>query len=278
MVTIPAPQLDNSIHLSASAITTMTECGKEFWLKYCRGEKAQDVSASLVFGSALHECLALFYNQLRQSRTEPSLSELSDLFAAVIDAPRDIPIHFTKGETPDSLKKSAEALLRVFLQQGARPDHVLAVEHRITVPLHNPITGKLLPEALLGTLDLLIETAGKITIIDHKTCARLDPDRTRSPDLQMSLYSHAVKQLLGVQSVDLAYQFLVRTKEPSVIVAPISRFDEEREERAALMQAASASFWIETALRAEQPELALPKRKSWRCSSCGYRTLCAAQD
>ena len=278
MVTIPAPLLDDSIHLSASSITTMSECGKEFWLKYIRGEKPQDVSASLVFGSALHECLALFYNQLRQSRTEPSLSELTDLFAAVIDTPRDIPINFTRGETSDSLKKSAEALLRVFLQQGARPDHVLAVEHRITTPLHNPITGKLLPETLLGTLDLLIETAGKITIIDHKSCARLDPDRTRSPDLQMSLYSHALKQLLGVQSVDLAYDFLVKTKEPCVVMAPISRFDEEREERAALIQAASASFWIETALRAEQPELALPKRHSWRCATCGYRSLCASQD
>ncbi|PKN47160.1 MAG: hypothetical protein CVU59_03850 [Deltaproteobacteria bacterium HGW-Deltaproteobacteria-17] len=278
MVTIPAPQLGDSIHLSASSITTMTECPWEFWKKYCCADKPQDVSASLVFGSALHESLSLFYNQLRQSRTEPSLSELTDLFAAVIDAPRDVPIHFTKGETPDSLKKSAQALLRVFLQRGARPDHVLAVEQRITVALHNPISGKLLPEALLGTLDLLIETAGKISIVDHKTCARLDPDRTRSPDLQMSLYSWAVKQLLGVQSVDLSYQFLVRTKEPSVIVAPISRFDEEREERAALMQAASASFWIETALRAEQPELALPKRKSWRCSGCGYRSMCASQD
>jgi len=256
----------------------MTECPREFLFKYIRGCIPQDVSASLVFGSALHECLALFYNQLRQSKTEPSLSELTDLAAAVIDAPREIPIHFTKGETPDSLKKSAEALLRVFLQQGARPDHVLAVEHRITIPLNNPVNGKLLPEALLGTLDLLIETAGKITIIDHKTCARLDPDRTRSPDLQMSLYSWAVRQLLGVQSVDLSYQFLIRTKDPSVIVAPISRFDEDREERAALMQAASASFWIETALRAEQPELALPKRHSWRCSSCGYRSMCAAQD
>jgi len=278
MVTIPAPQLDSLIHLSTSSVTTMTECPREFWLKYIRGEKPQDVSASLVFGSSLHECLAMFYNQLRQSKTEPSLSELTDLAASVIDAPRDIPIHFSRGETPDSLKKSAEALLRVFLQHGTRPDHVLAVEHRITVPLHNPITGKLLPEALLGTLDLLIETAGKITIIDHKTCARLDPDRTRSPDLQMSLYSHAVKQLLGVQSVDLSYQFLIRTKEPSVVMAPISRFDEDREERAALMQAASASFWIETSLRAEQPELALPKRHSWRCSSCGYRALCASQD
>ncbi len=278
MVIIPVLQLDDSIHLSASSITTMTECPWEFWQKYCRGSKPQDVSASLVFGSALHECLALFYNQLRQSNTEPSLSELTDLAAAVIDAPRDIPIHFTRGENPDSLKKSAEALLRVFLQHGARPDHVLAVEHRISVPLHNPITGKLLPEALLGTLDLLIETAGKITIIDHKTCARLDPDRTRSPDLQMSLYSWATKQLLGVQSVDLAYDFLVKTKEPSVVMAPISRFDEEREERAALMQAASASFWIETALRAEHPELALPRRRSWRCSSCGFRSLCASQD
>ena len=278
MVTIPAPLLDDSIHLSASSITTMTECPWEFGKKYISGVKPQDVSASLVFGSALHECLALFYNQLRQSRTEPSLTELTDLFAAVIDAPRDVPLHFTKGETPDSLKKSAEALLRVFLQQGARPDHVLAVEHRVTVPLHNPITGKLLPEALLGTLDLLIETAGKITIVDHKTCARLDPDRTRSPDLQMSLYSWAVKQLLGVQSVDLAYNFLVKTKDPSVVMAPISRFDEEREERTALMQAASASFWIETALRAEQPELALPKRRSWRCSGCGYRSMCASQD
>lgn len=57
---------------------------------------------------------------------------------------------------------------------------------------------------------------------------------------------------------------------------PITRADPAKEERTALMQAASASFWISTALSHEHPELVLPKRPSWRCASCGFRTHCAS--
>jgi putative RecB family exonuclease len=276
MVIVPTPQTDEALHLSASSITTMTECPREFLFKYIQGRKPQDTGASLVFGSALHEALAYFYNALRQSQTEPTLAELCDVAVTALTTPRETPISFTRGETLESLKSSTVGLLKAFLATGIRPDHILAVEHRFMLPLTNPLTGQLLPESLLGTFDLLIEYQGRVCVLDHKSCARLDPDRTRSPDLQMSLYSHAAKQLLGVSSVDLQYQFLVKTKDPTVTTLPIARQDEAREERAALMQAASASFWISTALSHDHPELVLPKRPSWRCATCGFRSHCAS--
>ena len=278
MVTNPVPQDEALLHLSASSISTLIECPREFLYHYIQGQPPQDVGASFVLGSAVHEALAYFYNTLKQSGTEPSLTELVDVASAVIDAPQRAPVSFKKGESPESLLAQATAMLKAFMATGYRPAHILAVEHRFTVPLRNPITHEPLPECLLGTFDLLEERDGRVIVTDHKTAARLDADRTAAPDTQMALYASAARTLLGVDEVDLQYQFLVKSRIPTVTTLPITRTDPTKEERGALTLAASASTIISLALSHDCPQLVMPKHRSWRCPTCSYRTLSASED
>jgi len=277
MVIIPAPT-DEALHLSASSITTLVECPREFLYHYIQGQQPQDTCASLILGSAVHEALATFYNQIRQSGTEPDLATLVEVATAALQAPPKAPVTWKKGESIESLIAQATAMLKAFVVTGYRPAHILAVEHRFVVPLRNPITHEPLPECLLGTFDLLEERDGRVIVTDHKTCARLDADRTAAPDTQMALYAHAARTLLGVDEVDLQFQFLVKTRDPSVTTLPITRTDPAKEERGALTLAASASMIISLALTHPHPQLVLPKHRSWRCPTCSYRTLCASED
>jgi len=278
MVIVPTPQTDEALHLSASSISTLIECPREFLYHYIQGQPPQDVGASLVLGSAVHEALAYFYNTLKQSDTEPSLSELVDVALAAIEAPQRAPVSFKKGESLDSLKSQASAMLAAFLAIGYRPAHILAVEFKFTMPLVNPLTGETLPECLLGTFDLVEERGGHIIVTDHKTAARIDADKVAAPDTQMALYSLAAKTLFDVDDVSLQYQFLTKTKEPAVTLQTIARHDQSKEERGALTLAASASTIISLALSHDHPQFVLPKHRSWRCGGCGYRSLCASQD
>ncbi len=277
MVINPVPQ-DESLHLSASSISTLIECPREFLYHYIQGQPPQDTGASLILGSAVHEALAYFYNSVKQSSTESSLTELVDVASAAIDSPQRAPVSFKKGESLDSLKSQASAMLAAFLATGYRPAHVLAVEYKFTIPLVNPFTGEQLSECLLGTFDLVEERNGQIVVTDHKTAARIDNDKVSAPDTQMALYSLAAKTLFDVDDVSLQYQFLTKTKEPAVTLQTIARHDQSREERGALTLAASASTIISLALSHDHPQLVLPKHRSWRCSGCGYRSLCASQD
>jgi hypothetical protein len=98
MVINPVPQ-DESLHLSASSISTLIECPREFLYHYIQGQPPQDTGASLILGSAVHEGLAYFYNSLKQSDTELSLTELVDVASAAIEAPQRAPVSFKKGES-----------------------------------------------------------------------------------------------------------------------------------------------------------------------------------
>ncbi|PKN28134.1 MAG: hypothetical protein CVU65_00200 [Deltaproteobacteria bacterium HGW-Deltaproteobacteria-22] len=277
MVTNPVPQ-DEALHLSASSISTLIECPREFLYHYIQGQPPQDTGAALILGSAVHESLAYFYNSVKQSGTEPTLTELVDVASAAIDAPQRAPISFKKGESIDSLKSQASAMLTAFLATGYRPAHILAVEFKFVLPLVNPFSGEQLPECLLGTFDLVEERNGQIVVTDHKTAARIDNDKVAAPDTQMSLYSLAAKTIFDVDDVSLQYQFLQKSKIPAVTLQTIARHDPAKEERGALTLAASASTIISLALSHDHPQLVLPKHRSWRCGGCSYRSMCASQD
>ena len=145
MVINPVPH-DESLHLSASSISTMMECPRQFLYQYIQGHVPQDTSSALVLGSAIHEALAYFYNTMMQSDSEPSLTELVAVAAVAMESPQKAPIAFRKGESMATLQEQARDMLRAFLETGYRPRYLLAVEHRFTIPLTHPHPSLILPK------------------------------------------------------------------------------------------------------------------------------------
>jgi CRISPR/Cas system-associated exonuclease Cas4 (RecB family) len=176
------------------------------------------------------------------------------------------PVEAAEPDDPDPVDLGA-AMLRAFHNIGGRspPPKVLLVEHPFTIPLISPVSGEVLEEALVGTLDLVIQEAGGSMVVEHKTSARRYTDDQLTYDLQMSGYRYAA-EAVGLGAAGLRFQVLTKTRCPEVQVADVAR------EPAAIEVFLTTTFMI---LRALEYGIFYPL-PGWICRSCPFAHVCTA--
>ena len=114
---------------------------------------------------------------------------------------------------------------------------------------------------------------GVVEVIDHKICARLDRQKTKRPDLQMSLYAWVAKELFGTDKVALRYQDVVKTKVPKVVMQDIQRASNDEVE--AIEAVVGDLELVHIAVSHPNGKRILGRRRSWMCKDCGFRRHCA---
>lgn len=265
-----------SLHTSPSAIRTLEACPRQFWHRYVQGRPAERTSSRLVLGIGVHRALAHFYRSLAQSGSEPDRDELIGVAASHIakSTAGDAPIIFPEGGSAEALVEEAISLVDVFLEQGFRPDKIVAVEHAFALELHHPYTGEGygFEEAVVGSMDLVAHHKGRLLVVDHKVCGRRDRQKAERADVQMAIYSWAAKAIFGETVVDLAYQDLVSTKTPAVLLQHIGRH--RGDELEAIELVVAGLRLVDVAVDAENGMSYFPRRRSWRCRDCGWATAC----
>jgi len=264
------------LHVSVSALRTLDGCPRQWLYRYVVGCPAEDVSARLVLGSAVHRALALFYTAL-QSGEEPPLDHLIGVAGAAISQSlaSGTPVLFGAGEDAEGLVNEARRLLGTFVDQGYRPVRVLGVERPFALELTHPETGEVLgfEEKLIGAIDLLAEDAdGRAVVVDHKISSRADATKAERADLQMAVYAWATKQILGVDEVGLRYQDVLRTKAAKVVLQDVQRSPHDEAE--ALEAVAAGLDLVHLAVGSRNARRIMGRRRSWRCKDCGWRRRC----
>ena len=263
------------LHISASALRTLHECPREWWYRYVEGAPREHVPAGIVLGKAVHEALALFYRGLRDG-DDVGLDVLVEVAGASIRraAECDPPVLFRDGEDVETTVDLAARLLAVFVEDGFRPERVLAVEVPFGLPVVHPDTGEVMPyeERIVGAIDLIAEDGGQVVVVDHKTAARTDKEKAKRADLQMAVYSIAAKELLGAEQVELRYQNLVKTKTAKVDLQQIQRTEDDEAE--AIEAVASGLELIHVAVAHPGGKRLMGRRRSWRCKECSFRRRC----
>ena len=68
-------------HVSISAITCYTSCPRQHQHRYVLHTPPAHRPGALVFGSAMHEALAAFYQRLMDGQPEPTVEELETVFS-----------------------------------------------------------------------------------------------------------------------------------------------------------------------------------------------------
>jgi hypothetical protein len=140
------------------------------------------------------------------------------------------------------------------------------VEHSFNVAIHDPDTGELLDEALLGTMDLVAVENGLRIIVEHKSAARKWTADQLRYDHQATGYKLAARQA-GMGDVGVRFQIITKGRSPQLQVADVQR--DERDEDDFLRTAAGV-------LRAIDAGVAFPVR-GWACRSCPYSHACTAR-
>src|SRR5437016_4426641 len=83
--------------ISFTALSTFQACPLRYYFKYVRGLPAETISASLVFGSAMHRAVQFHFEELLTGSDGPGLDTLLDVFQAAWKEHKHQAIRFSKG-------------------------------------------------------------------------------------------------------------------------------------------------------------------------------------
>jgi len=210
---------------------------------------------------------SMFGDGLIVSVTQLKTEDLTQVFSDAFEVQRSgsVPI---QGDEDDETKAdpvdlAAMMLARFHLVVSSSPMEVQGVELPFKVSLHQPDTGELLEEELVGVIDLVVREDGRLVVVEHKTAAKkYGADQLRY-HFQPTAYQLALRQV-GHQEVGLRFQIVTKTKSPHVQLEDVIR-----------TQADEADFQRTAVgvLRAIDVGAFFPVR-GWQCKTCPFQHAC----
>ena len=249
-------------YVSFSALSLYQRCSLRYYFRYVAQLPEGSISASLVFGRAIHRAIEFHFRELLAGNAPP---DLDTLLAEFNEGWEEFPgeqITFPKTDTRDSLGHLAARVLTAFRDsEVAQPQgHILGVEEELR--------GQVLDGSpdLLARLDLLMTTESELTVTDFKTSkSAWSSDQVSDSAEQLLLYSELVRQRFP--GLPLRLEFVVFTKAKKVAISryivPLDAARVTRTKRIAqrVWRAISAGHFI-------------PSPSPMNCNGCPYRTPC----
>ncbi len=264
------PELPSGLYISVSQLKTHLACPRKFALKYILGVAPAFVPVPLAFGSAFHEALAAHYQELKATGQALEEDLVLDVFRTAWERESSGPIPLQAGDDEDSdlghIVDKGISMLRVFCECVAARETGLiveAVEKPFQVEIHDPDTGEVLDEALVGIIDLLAGNEDGYVVVEHKTSSRRYTRDQLDFDLQPTCYKLAARQM-GFGDVGLRFQICIKTKNPQVQIAEIERAERDEDDLLRTVQGI---------LRAIEAGVSYPIR-GWACQSCPFAYAC----
>jgi putative RecB family exonuclease len=258
----------NEPHLSYSQLNTYIMCPLKYQFAYIDKITQDFVPAALPFGGSIHEVLAAYYRSLKDAGIAPALDDLIAIFETDWRLRLESEeVVFDNGMTPRKMEDTGIAILRCFYDT-CTPGEIIAVEAPFRLRKLDPANGTPLPLPLVGVIDLVERDAsGRIVAVDHKTAARKYTLDKVEQDLQLTIYSAALKRsriVNGAPEVHVRLDVLLKTKTPDLCLYESVRTDEHRRKMFKTVQAIANA--IEQKLFYPNP--------GWQCPSCQYKTSC----
>ena len=218
LATLPnevAERLIGRRHLSWSAISTYQSCSLKFAFRYLEGLPEETVSASLIFGSAIHSSIQVHFEELLAGNPAPDLNTLLDAYRAEWSVRESENVKFGKGDDAATLEALAERMLAAFQESDlAKPEGaILGIEEELRGPV---IDG--CPD-LLARLDLVVENDDELVVTDFKTSrSRWSTQQFEQSIDQLLLYHEIAGKLAGDKPVRLQFSVITKANNPTVEV------------------------------------------------------------
>jgi putative RecB family exonuclease len=264
---VPKPKMPEGLYVSVSQVKAYLLCPRKYELRYVRGAEPEFVPVALAFGSAFHEALAAYYQEIKTTGEPLRRDLLLDVFRSAWDRASDGPVPLQADEEDDlaCIVDRGVSMLHAFHEHAARSGkvEVETVEHGFTITLHDPDSGEPLEEQLVGTMDLVVREAESRIVVEHKTAARRYSEDQLRFDIQPTAYKIAARES-GLGDVALRFQVVTKTKVPVVQIADVHRdiWDEADFTRIAA-----------GVLMAIDAGVSYPIR-GWACRSCPFSSAC----
>lgn len=220
MMTVERDGAQTFVRINSSSLSVIQTCARKSYYSLERGLRARAGSPPLIFGSAIHKALDVFYSHTSKEREFPKdFDEVAPLLAHGHEAPEQ---HFLYDaiKTFVAAAKPLEALPDT--ESRSITSGIWVLSHYFKTYLHDvyvihqdeqgPITertfavpfyeDKQLRVELFGTIDFVLrnEATGQILCGDHKTSSRMGADFLNriKPNHQYTGYLIGAHRALGV--------------------------------------------------------------------------------
>lgn len=256
-------ELRSQPHLSASSVSDYLSCGLKYRFSRIDKLRPEFKPEALVFGSGIHAALAEFYRALQQGGPM-TVKDLKASFQRnwVQLAEDQDDIMFRKGKNFRQLLADGKNLLEAFHQEF-QPEKASIIG--IEEPFRFEIPGLDVP--MIGAYDLVLEdSAGVITIVDHKTAARAPATQNVDANMQMTIYHMAARENgYADREILLRLDYLIKTKIPQFdqFYTIRSKEEEDRAKRKIL------AVWDGI-----RKSVFIPNDESWKCQGCQFKRAC----
>jgi putative RecB family exonuclease len=264
------PNMPDGLHTSISQMKCFLRCPRQYELKYKLGIQPAFMPVAFAFGLSFHGAAAALYSELKATGKLPPREMLVDTFRDAWSRASEgpLPLQVDEDEPVDTgaVTDKGISMLDVFHAHVATTmnGHVVeGVEVPFVAALHDPDTGEVLDEQLVGTMDLVLRHGDHRIVVEHKTAARKWSDDQLAFDIQPTGYKFAAQQA-GLGDVGLRLQVVTKTKLPVVQVADVERGPRDEDD------------FLRTAvgvLRAVDAGVAYPVR-GWACKGCQFAHAC----
>jgi CRISPR/Cas system-associated exonuclease Cas4 (RecB family) len=258
----PTPQAGKRDYISYSAVSLYQGCPLRYYFRYVAGLPEEFVSASLLFGSALHASVQFHFEQLLAGQPAPHRDALLEIFQERWQQTDSNGIRFAKGENRDTLGSLADRMLRVFQDSAhSRPQGaILGVEEELRGP---DVAGC---SDLLARLDLIVDVGDAVVISDFKTSGSAWSEaRVTEAASQLLLYHELAGGLGEGKPIRLEFAVLTKTKSPALSLHPVA---------ADRRQIARTKRVVARVWRAIQAGHFYPAPSLMQCPGCPYQRAC----
>lgn len=243
-------------HLSYSQISTYLTCPLRYRFQYVELIAPAFKSAALVFGSAVHEAVAAYY-QSRLEGDELRPDQMLDVYRGTWSGTENV--KYFNGDAEESLLQKANQLINVFHAEVNPEVTVLGVEEffQLEIPGLPPFHGYI--DLIEGTTD------GGAVVVDLKTTAKKPGENNAHSNLQLTAYSLGASVLgFDPNQLTLRLDVLTKTKSPELVRYETTRTEAERERFVKLVK----KVWSAIEHHAFFP------REDWHCAQCAWADHC----
>jgi len=247
-------------YLSASRLKSFHTCRLQWYFRYVE-QIPSKVSPALLVGKVVHAVLQAWnLARWRGEDTSPERMELI-LEASWVHGCEEEAMVWDTPEEEAKEKAGALRILRHYLTHTPIPQE--EKPQAVEVHVERDLDAHGLPP-LVGVIDL-VRGGGKI--VDFKTSAR-SPDAfmaTHQNEIQLGCYALLYREATGRTESGFELHHLVKTKEPKLVVTPLSPMNADQIRRLVRI--------MESYVRGVEAEDFVPS-PGMHCSWCEYYTEC----
>jgi len=246
-------------HLSYSQISIYLTCPLRYKFQYVDLIPPAFRGAALAFGSAVHEAVGVFYQQVLIG-DELRPDQMLDVCRQAWQSTDGSEIRFFNGDDENTLTDKAKVMLNVF-HEAFDPDvQIFGIEEFFEVSFGNEVP------PFQGYIDLIEESPhGKISVVDLKTAARKPTKAQTNSNLQLTAYSLGAQALgFNPDRLTLRLYVLTKTKNPEFVPYETTRSQQDRGRFVKLVK----QVWHAIERHAFFP------REDWHCSQCAWADHC----